>query len=140
MIWINKVHTNVHRIEVTHRDICAVVLTLGDRKVFFASVYVPCSWGSRTKDDIRLKKRLDLVEQAFLIQKKQGSNLELVITGDFNRWDLLWGGNSLASHTRQGEGRILIDFMSDLDLQFLLPCGTASYTGVKKEWFYVFYY
>lgn len=118
-----------------HKDICAVILTLNDRKVFLASVYIPCSQSSRAKDDSRLKKRLDLLQHAFLFQKQQVSELELVITGDFNRWDSLWGGNSLASHPRQGEGQLLIDLMSDLDLQLLLPRGTVTYTGATRNGF-----
>lgn len=51
--------------------------------------------------------------------------------GDFNRWDSLWGGNSRASHARQGEGQLLIDLMTDLDLHLLLPRGTMTYTGVR---------
>lgn len=139
MIWVNKAYTSIQQVEIVHRDICAVILILRDRKIFFASIYVPCSRGSRTKDDLRLKKRLDLLQQAFLLQKQQDSNLELVITGDFNRWDLLWGGNSLASHTRQGEGQLLIDLMSDLDLQLLLLWNKNLHRGYKK-WVHIFYY
>lgn len=59
----------------------------------------------------------------------------MVITEDFNRWDSLWGRNSLASHPRQGEGQLLIDLMSDLDLQLLLPRGTVTYTGATRSGF-----
>lgn len=48
-------------------------------------------------------------------------DLELAVGGDFNRWDTLWRGDHLASHLRQGEGRSILEFMTDLDLQLLLP-------------------
>lgn len=83
------------------------------------------------KDDLRLKKRLDLLQHAFVFHRQEDESLELVITEDFNRWDSLWGGNSLASHPRQEEGQLLIDLMSDLDLHLLLPRGTMTYTGVR---------
>lgn len=133
MIWINKSQANIQQVEVMHQDVCSVTLTLGDQKIFLASVYLPCNRGSRIKDNLRLEKRLDLLRQAFLLHKRHDKNLELVITGDFNRWDSLWRGSSLTAHTRQGEGQFLIDLMSDLDLQLLLPCGTTTYTGVTQN-------
>lgn len=36
-------------------------------------------------------------------------------------------------YTRQRQGQFLIDLMSDLDLQLLLPCGTTKYTGVTQN-------
>ncbi len=59
-------------------------------------------------------------------------NLELAIGGDFNRWDTLWGGDNLTSLPCQGEGRSIIEFMTELDLQFLLPRGTITYTGNSR--------
>lgn len=132
MIWINKVHTNVQQVNLMHHDICALILTLNDRSIFFASVDIPFSRGSRTSNNLRLEKRLDLLQQAFLIEKQKDGNLELVITGNFNRWDSLWGGNTLNSHTRQGEGQHLIDLMSDLNLQLLLPRGTITTLELRK--------
>lgn len=43
MIWINKSHANIQQVEVIHQDICLVILTLGNRKIFLASIYIPCS-------------------------------------------------------------------------------------------------
>ena len=61
MIWVNKVYTGIQQVELAHPDICAIVLTLGDRKIFLASVYIPCSRGSQIKDDLRLNKRLSML-------------------------------------------------------------------------------
>lgn len=55
--------------------------------------------------------------------------MELVVSGDFNRWNILWDGDYLASHSWQGEGRSIIDLMSELDLQLFLPRGTITYLG-----------
>lgn len=59
--------------------------------------------------------------------------MELVVSGDFNRWDTLWGGDHLASHSRQREGRSIIDLMSELNLQLLLFCGTFTYLGNSRR-------
>ena len=42
------------------------------------------------------------------------------------------GGNQLASHPRQGEGRAIVGFLSELDLQLLLPRGTITYTDNSR--------
>ncbi len=71
-------------------------------------------------------------QENFLDKKESIPNLELIVCGDFNRWDTLWGGDHLASHSRQGEGRSIVEFISDLDLQLLLPRGTITYLGNSR--------
>lgn len=53
--------------------------------------------------------------------------LELLICGDFNRHDQLWGGDLVYSSQRSGEGAPIIDFMEDFYLQSLFPRGTITY-------------
>ncbi len=53
----------------------------------------------------------------------------MVVSGDFNRWNTLCGGDQLASHPRQEEGRSIIGFLSEFDLQLLLSRGTITYLG-----------
>lgn len=69
---------------------------------------------------------------AFCLERLTKPHLELILTGDFNRWDVLWGGDGIASHSRQGEGQPLVNLMADLDLQLLLPRGTITYTGATR--------
>lgn len=72
-------------------------------------------------------RRLHLIRSAFIEEKRQIPELELILTGDFNRWDSLWGGNQIINHPRQGESEDLIHFMADFDLQCVLPRGTITY-------------
>ena len=46
MIWVNKVYTAIQQVELAHPDIYVIVLTLGNQKIFLASVYLLCSRGS----------------------------------------------------------------------------------------------
>ena len=96
------------------------------------SVYVPCSTGNRMVDNAQLEERINLLYNVFCHERLAKPHLELILTGNFNRWNALWGGDNIASHSRQGEGQILINLMADLDLQLLLPQGTITYTGATK--------
>jgi hypothetical protein len=56
----------------------------------------------------------------------------MVLTGDFNRHDQLWGGIDV-SRERQGEADPIIDLMSDHALQNLLPRGTKTWQQGNRE-------
>jgi len=61
------------------------------------------------------------------VRTQATQDIELIIAGDFNRHDQLWGGDHIGSSPRQGEAADIINFMRDLDLQSLLPRGTITY-------------
>jgi endonuclease/exonuclease/phosphatase family metal-dependent hydrolase len=50
----------------------------------------------------------------------------VVLAGNFNRHDQLWGGDDV-SQERQGEPDPIIDLMSEYSLQSLLPRGTKTW-------------
>ncbi len=127
MIWAAKRH-HIQPVLIDNSDITALILTLPSRKIFIISMYIPCSTG-RSQDKPKLKLRLELVKSAYSKLQNLMPDLELTVGGDFHRWDTLWGGDHLASHPRQGKGRSILEFMTDLDLQLLLPRGTSTYTG-----------
>ncbi len=89
LIWINKRYANVQQIPVLSPNICAVVLQTNSRDIFMASVYVPCSTNNQTLDNTRLEKRINFLYDAFSQERLTKPNLELILTGDFNRWDVL---------------------------------------------------
>ena len=51
--------------------------------------------------------------------------MEVILAGDFNRHDELWGGNDIG--VRQGEADQLIEFMNQYSLQSLLQRGTKTW-------------
>ncbi|KAK6222522.1 hypothetical protein QIS74_04224 [Colletotrichum tabaci] len=56
----------------------------------------------------------------------EGRAMQVVIVGDFNRHDHLWGGDNVTP-ARQGEADPIIDLMSEHSLQSTLPRGTITW-------------
>lgn len=56
----------------------------------------------------------------------------MLITGDFNRHDQLWGGDEI-SPRRQGKATLIIDIMSDHSLSSLLPRGTITWQNRRHK-------
>jgi len=92
--------------------------------ILVISVYVP------PVDVNALSLAIDLIKSAV---RRHGQGHELIIAGDFNRHDQLWGGDEVDSSVRQGEAAAIIEMMMDLDLQSLLPRGTKTYEGRAGE-------
>ncbi len=132
IIWVNK-NQKPGQVAIDHPDLTAVYAQVGKRDLFIASIYIPCSSNRPEADEKVLRSRLDLVKKPFMKEKETCLQLEVILAGDFNRWDTLWGGNPVASHLRQGEGSLIIDLMADLDLQLLLPQGTITYQGGRAQ-------
>lgn len=131
MIWAHK-DFYCRQVMIEHWDIVAVITELlpVKRKIFLVSVYIPCSQkNTRDRATQQLLRRLNLIRAAFLEEKSTIPELELIITGDFNRWDWLWGGNQIINHPRQGEAEELISFVADLGLQCVLPRGTITHSA-----------
>ncbi|EXL66365.1 hypothetical protein FOPG_17453 [Fusarium oxysporum f. sp. conglutinans race 2 54008] len=58
--------------------------------------------------------------------------VDMVIAGDFNRHDQLWGGEDV-SLERQGEADQIIGLMSEYALSSLLQRGTKTWQGEEHE-------
>jgi hypothetical protein len=65
-------------------------------------------------------------------RRDAGRVVDVVVVGDFNRHDQLWGGDDV-SLLRQGEADQIIDLMYDLGLTSLLPRGTKTWSGGDFE-------
>ncbi|XP_044714706.1 endonuclease-reverse transcriptase domain-containing protein [Hirsutella rhossiliensis] len=61
-----------------------------------------------------------------------GRRADFVVAGDFNRHDLLWGGDEVTAR-RQGEAQSIIDLINDCGLCSLLPRGTKTWQGRDSE-------
>ncbi|KYK58873.1 reverse transcriptase [Drechmeria coniospora] len=71
--------------------------------------------------------------KAYSCKKPQlcGRRADVVLTGDFNRHDLLWGGDEVSAR-RQGEGEPIVDLMNEHGLCSLLPRGTKTWQGQDR--------
>ncbi|KAF4176666.1 hypothetical protein CNMCM8694_005650 [Aspergillus lentulus] len=101
----------------------AAVIRLPERLIFMASVYV--EGGNASALDDACNHLLNAITK---VRRDTGAVVEIVIMGDFNRHDQLWGGDDV-SLGRQGEADPIIDLMNECALSSLLKRGTKTWGG-----------
>lgn len=120
LLWVNR-DIEVEQLPIASPDITAAVVRLPDRRLLVASVYVP------VQNPQMLRQACDLLRQAITnVRGRTGERVDVVLVGDFNRHDYLWGGEDV-SEDRQGEADPIIDLMSEYSLRSLLPRGTKTW-------------
>ncbi|KAK7178484.1 zinc knuckle, partial [Paraphaeosphaeria sporulosa] len=124
MIWTNKDLTT-RPINTRSPDLAAALVEIGDRQALVISVYIPIKT-SRTNPELpeSLRRMERIINET---RRSQRNRVELILAGDFNRHDQLWGGDHVGTTDRQGEAEGIIDLMANLDLQSLAPQGTATW-------------
>ena len=126
MLWIRS-DIEAEQIPVASPDLTAAILKLPDRAVLVVSVYVE---GNNEEALISITRLLhDLVVD---ICGRDGVRTDILMVGDFNRHDQLWGGDQI-SPARQGEAEVLVDYMTEHSLQSLLPRGTKTWHSGDLE-------
>ncbi|EAQ90174.1 hypothetical protein CHGG_06793 [Chaetomium globosum CBS 148.51] len=120
MLWVNKT-VEAEQVVVDSQDITAAAIRLPERVVLVASVYVPGGDAEALKDTCENLRRV--VAKTKL---GAGTTVEVVVAGDVNCHDQLWGGDDV-SPMRQGEADPIIDLMNELVLSTLLPRGTITW-------------
>lgn len=126
MLWFNK-EVEAEQVRIEPPDMTAAVVRLPDRMILVVSVYAPGG------DPQALRETCDSLRQAVgNVRRRADAVVEVVIAGDFNRHDQLWGGDNV-SLDRQGEADPIIDLMSDFALSSLLPRGTKTWQGGEYE-------
>jgi len=128
MIWAAK-GLRTKPVPIASSDITAITYETDCCILFIASVYIPRT--ERAEHRVELQSRLRLLQDAIAsTQPRRGDReLELIIAGDFNRHDQLWGGEAVRDARRQGEAEPIIDFAYQLNLESLLPRGTITFPG-----------
>ncbi|KAM4061873.1 endonuclease-reverse transcriptase domain-containing protein [Hirsutella rhossiliensis] len=126
MLWIRS-DLEAEQVPVPSADLTAVVLRLEGREVMVVSVYV------QGKNDEALTSAMELLRDLIdRFRDGTGNRTDVVLAGDFNRHDLLWGGDEVSA-SRQGEGQPIIDLMNDFGLSSLLPRGTKTWQRADEE-------
>ena len=123
MLWVNK-DAEAEQVPIQSPDMTAAVIQLPSRLVLVLSVYVP------PVDSQALRETCDNIRKAIqdAYKRAAGTVVEVVIAGDFNRHDQLWGGDDI-SLVRQGEADLIIDLMNEFALSSLLRRGTKTWHG-----------
>jgi endonuclease/exonuclease/phosphatase (EEP) superfamily protein YafD len=126
MLWIRK-DIEAELVLVQSSDLTAAVLRLLDLSILVVSVYVE---GQNEEALLDTTSKLhQLIQET---RRRTGTRLEVILAGDFNRHDQLWGGDNV-SQNRQGEADPIIDLMSDHALRGLLPRGTKTWQNGDRE-------
>jgi hypothetical protein len=120
MLWVRS-DIEAEQIPVVSPDLTAAILQLPDRAVLVVSVYV--EWNNEEA----LISTTGLLHGLVVdIRGRDGIRTDVIIMGDFNRHDQLWGGDHISS-VRQGEADALVDYMTEHSLRSLLPRGTKTW-------------
>lgn len=120
MLWVNR-QLEAKQVVIQSPDLTGAIVRLRDRVVLVVSVYVPPANPGALREACRM---LRAVIRG--VRRNRGTVVDVVLVGDFNQHDLLWGGDDI-SLARQGEADPIIDLMSELALRSLLPRGTKTW-------------
>lgn len=118
LIYANQ-WTNARQIPIASPDITAVEMTAGDRRIMAVSIYVPCMANGVAEAGQTIQHMLGLIAEA----KRDRPTHELIVAGDFNRHDPLWGGDRV----QNSEGAEIVDFMDQMGLQIANRRGVATH-------------
>ena len=118
MIWTRS-DLEAEQVQVESSDITAVIIRLPKHTILLFLVYVQ---GSDTE---ALRITIQKISQIINGERSKISALEVIIAGDFNRHDVLWGGTRV-SNKRQDEAEPITIIMGEQGLNSLLKSGTIT--------------
>ena len=127
-IWASR-EIAVTQLRADSADITAVMAYINQRRILIVSVYIPdlCWKRSKEENSEKLTSRLEVINRLVETELLRDPHTEVVIAGDFNRHNPLWGGSHVGSAPRQEESEPIIEFMAERSLQSLLPAGALTY-------------
>jgi exonuclease III len=131
-IWANK-NSEYVQIPTDSNDITIIILQRADRNILVASVYIPSRTSDGEEDEQQLASYMQEIQKVIEREKTTKPELEILVAGDFNRHDSLWGGPQVALEQRQGEGAKITDFIEHNNLQHLTPQGTVTWERNEQK-------
>ncbi|EAQ91966.1 predicted protein [Chaetomium globosum CBS 148.51] len=126
MLWVRS-DVEAEQIPVPSADLTAAQIRLPDRVVLVVPVYV--EGGSDEALEVAMRELNRLIRR---FRNGTGNRTDIILAGDFNRHDQLWGGDDV-SPLRQGEGERIINLMDEHSLCSLLPRGTKTWQSGDAE-------
>lgn len=108
-------------------DLTIAVLRLPNRFVLMISVYVEPENPEALMNTIQSLKQV--IERT---RNRRGMQVDVIIAGDFNRHDHLWGEDDV-SQERQAEADSIIHLMSDYSLRSLLSRGIKTWQNANYK-------
>ncbi|KAJ3453213.1 hypothetical protein MRS44_018868 [Fusarium solani] len=126
MLWIRS-DLETEQVPIPSADLTGAILRWPDREVLVVSVYV----AGKDEDALHTTMR-QLHTTITSFRNSTGKRTDVILAGDFNRHDQLWGGDEVTGR-RQGEASPIIDLMDEHGLLSLLPRGTKTWEGPGGE-------
>ncbi|KAM5529724.1 hypothetical protein FOXYSP1_17568 [Fusarium oxysporum f. sp. phaseoli] len=126
MLWIRS-DLEAEQVPIPSADLTGAILRWPDREVLVVWVYVA------GKDEEALRTAMRQLHATIgSFRNSTGKRTDVILAGDFNRHDQLWGGDDVTGR-RQGEAGPIIDLMDEHGLLSLLPRGTKTWEGPGGE-------
>lgn len=101
-IWASR-DVKATQLQVDSADITAVVAHIGGRRLIIVSVYIPdlpSSTRTRGENMEELGSRLQAIDKLVQRERLRYPHTEVVVAGDFNRHNPLWGGSHIDNTAR----------------------------------------
>jgi len=80
----------------TSSDITAATVQKAGRSILVALVYIPYVTSIREENEQQLANREQEIQRMIGKEKINNPGLEIIVAGDFNQHDSLWGGSHVA--------------------------------------------
>jgi hypothetical protein len=126
MLWVNR-GLEAEQVPIQSPDLTAAAIRLPDRIILVVSVYIP------GRQPQALRNACHTLHQViFDLTGRTGMVVDVILAGDFNQHDWLWGGDDVPL-ARQGEAEPITDLMSEHGLCSLLPRGTKTWQSPDRE-------
>lgn len=126
MLWVNK-EVEAEQVRIESPDMTAAIVRLHERQTLVVSVYIPGG------DPQALRESCNMLRKVIHdVRRNAGTVVDVVLAGDFNQHDQLWGGEDVTLE-RQGEADPVINLMTEFALCSLLPRGTKTWHGGDYE-------
>jgi exonuclease III len=124
MIYINK-RLKARQTPIDSSALTAITITQGEETMLIISVYVEqCH---RIQENyIVLQQSINKIRQTIQQLKQRKPDIQIIIAGDFNRYDELWGG-TLPNAAGAGEAEPILELLGEFQLWSALPQGTTTF-------------
>ena len=123
MIYVGK-GQQFKQIPVESPNVTAVVIKRRTFPIIAITAYIP------PLDQAARQRIVRLIRHTF---EQHGLDCEVLVAGDFNHHNQLWGGDEVALSPCQGEAQELVDLIIELDWTSLLQRGTLTFEGAQGE-------
>jgi hypothetical protein len=122
MLWRRR-DLEAEQVPIPSPDLTAAIVRFPERDVLVVSVYI------EGRNEQALEATMGQLHTAIAeFRNGSGRRTDVILAGEFNRHDTLWGGDEVMGR-RQGEAGPIIKLMGEHGLHSLLPRGTKTWEG-----------